>query len=379
MTMHAQIRAEALRLHTAQVNTVPILLDGSKSPSVKWAARQEKLATRSQIEADHVEPRALAMVCGAGSGNVEDLDFDAPELLEPWISIVAGHLPLLVGKLVMWKTPRGYGVAYRCATRPAGNTELAWGLRDKEDGKGLRKIAIIETRGQGGYCLIPPSSGHAHPTGRPYVYVQGDLARLPVLSQEEHEVLWDAARSLNEIPQQEKSAPREHPATQRTRSISPCPPLGHAPAGGIRPGDDFNQRGEWTPVLEGAGWSKVFTRGGVEYWRRPGKDIGHSATLNFGGSNRLYVFTTSDQKLEARTSYDLFAAYCALCHGGDYSAGARDLWRRGYGHLPATQRGQTTTAPRGDDLPAILAEDSDPVWGEASAADDIASAMEDPS
>ena len=45
---------------------------------------------------------------------------------------------MLVGKLVIWKTPQGYGVAYRCATWPAGNTELAWGLRDKEDGKGLR-------------------------------------------------------------------------------------------------------------------------------------------------------------------------------------------------------------------------------------------------
>jgi hypothetical protein len=61
MTIHTQIEAEALRLHTALVNTLPILLDGSKSPSVKWAARQEQLATRTQINADHVEPRALAM------------------------------------------------------------------------------------------------------------------------------------------------------------------------------------------------------------------------------------------------------------------------------------------------------------------------------
>jgi Bifunctional DNA primase/polymerase, N-terminal len=364
MTMHTQIGAEALRLHTALVNTLPILLDGSKSPSVKWAARQEQLATRTQIKADHAEPRALAMVCGAGSGNVEDLDFDAPELLEPWIGIVTEHLPLLVGKLVIWKTPRGYGVAYRCATRPAGNTELAWGYRDKDDGKGLRKVALIQTRGQGGYCLIPPSADRAHPTGRPYVYIQGDLARLPILTHEEHKVLWDAARSLNELPAQEKSAPRTAPA----RPTGARPRLAsQKPTGGVRPGGDFNQRGDWAELLDAAGWTKVFTRGDVEYWRRPGKDIGHSATLNYGGRNRLYVFTTSDEHLEAGTSYDLFAAYAAIHHKGNYTAAARALWHQGYGRLAATR---WSRRPPDAEPQHVLGADDPVLWDGTTAEDD---------
>jgi hypothetical protein len=258
---------------------------------------------------------------------------------------------------------------------------LATGWRDKDDGKGRRKIALVETRGEGGYFLIPPSGGRAHRTGRSYRYLQGDLARPPILSWDEHEILWDCARSLDELPEHEETASVTAPRPlRRARRRDPGeePARGVRAGGGVRPGEDYNQRGDWTDLLEGAGWTKAHTVEDVERWRRPGKERGHSATLGYI-ANRFYVFSTSAAPLRPLTSYDKFALYAVLHHGGDYSAAARDLWHQGYGRLATTQRGQTTTAPRCDDLPAILAEDSDPVWGEASAEDDIASAMEDQS
>jgi hypothetical protein len=39
--------------------------------------------------------------------------------------------------------------------------------------------------------------------------------------------------------------------------------------------EDFNTRVTWPELLEPDGWTLVYERGGVGYWRRPGKDRDH--------------------------------------------------------------------------------------------------------
>jgi hypothetical protein len=121
-----------------------------------------------------------------------------------------------------------------------------------------------------------------------------------------------------------------------------------------------------TTTAARGGWTYVFSRGEVQYWRRPGKQIGHSATLGHGGRDRLYVFTSSDQHLEANTCYDKFSAYAALHCGGDHHAAARALWQQGYGRLPTTrERTRRSSAARPLDLSAVLADGEDaprPRW-----------------
>ena len=102
----------------------------------------------------------------------------------------------------------------------------------------------------------------------------------------------------------------------------------HPASTGDKPGDDFNNKGDWQEILKG--WKKVFTSGGVTYWRRPGKDTGISATTGRNDADNLFVFTSSTT-FEQEKPYSKFAAFAHLEHGDDFSAAAKDLRSKGYG------------------------------------------------
>jgi hypothetical protein len=80
-------------------------------------------------------------------------------------------------------------------------------------------------------------------------------------------------------------------------------------------------------VLAQCGWSRV--RGGDnEYWRRPGKDSGTSATLK---DRVFYVFSSNAAPFEPNRAYSPFAVYTLLHHGGDFEQAARCLGQLGFG------------------------------------------------
>src|SRR5437762_321220 len=75
-----------------------------------------------------------------------------------------------------------------------------------------------------------------------------------------------------------------------------------------RPGDDFSDRACWPEILEPHGWRLDHTGGDEGYWTRPGKNRGTSATTNFRGNEKLYVFTSSTN-LKQNRGYSKFAAF----------------------------------------------------------------------
>ena len=88
-----------------------------------------------------------------------------------------------------------------------------------------------------------------------------------------------------------------------------------------RPGDDFNNRGDVRSVLTQFGWVRA-RDGENEYWRRPGKTSGTSATLK---DRVFYVFSSNAAPFEPNQAYSPFAVYTLLHHGGDYEQAARSL------------------------------------------------------
>ena len=138
----------------------------------------------------------------------------------------------------------------------------------------------------------------------------------------------------------------------------PEPPKGKMPrfsppaSGGPteRPGDDYSQRGDHRAVLTDAGWEYVANRGDNEYWRRPGKPHGTSASWHI--SRRVfYCFTSSAPSLEPNHAYSLFALRAAL-EGWDYSDLARQLRQEGYGGGDTKNRApglDEEEDPQGDD------------------------------
>jgi len=122
------------------------------------------------------------------------------------------------------------------------------------------------------------------------------------------------------------SCPSNNAAVGQTGPLSVGQP-GCRPENTDRPGDDFNARGDVRAVLENAGWA-LARAGQNEYWRRPGKESGWSATLKGGV---FYVFSSNAAPFEPNRAYSPFAVYALLACGGDYEQAARSLRERGYG------------------------------------------------
>jgi len=304
----------AQQLCIGNLSVIPIHADGTKAPLVSWKDYQARCPTHDELTRwfgpGHV---GLAVIAGQVSGNLEVLDFDAPEVFGPWAAMVQALCPGLLRQLPLVQTPTdGRHVYYRCP-QIAGNQKLA--VCPQANG---RPEVLIETRGEGGYVIAPPSPADCHPLNRPYVLLEGDLAAMPTITPEERMLLLNAARAFNTYVKPECIV------SDRTSSR-----LSHA--SGERPGDVFNARAEWPAILQPHGWSCVGQHGEVTLWKRPCKrERGISATTNYAGSNLLYVFSTNAWPFEPETAYSKFAAYALLEHGGGFAAAAKALSHLGY-------------------------------------------------
>jgi len=314
-----------------------------KRPAVgRWKQYQTRKPTEAKLSAWFAkEPDAVCILCGQASQHLEILDFDAGgELFSAWWD----HIPAELRKrLVIQSTQSGGRHAiYRSESPVSGNLKLA----QRRDGQ--KTITLIETRGEGGLFLCAPTAG--------YEVTQGNLCDPPVLTEAERDALLQAAWELNEYLPPVVDGPRMS-ADFRQRgalSVGPCPisannsrnrecstdngvlvrtsdlsveQCAHAPEIADRPGDDFNRRGDVRQLFEQHGW--VRTKGGDnEYWRRPGKSSGMSATLK---DRIFYVFSSNAAPFEPNRAYSPFAVYALLEHGGDFEQAARSLRQLGFG------------------------------------------------
>jgi len=297
----------------AGIGLLPIRADGTKRPALpEWAFLQDRLPTPDELVAwfdEPTDPIGMAAICGRVSGNLEAVDIDAPDLVQAWRTGVERLRSGLLDRLVHVETPTGGAhYWYRHRDVPMGNKKLAQESRTDDNGR-ERPYTLIETRGQGGYALLPGSALACHPTGCPYQLTHGSFGALPVLDIGERLCLIDAARALGTW----------EPSVQDTRTMRV-----HEPDGD-RPGDRFNAENDWRRILEPHGWRVERSRGEELFWRRPGKDEGLSATTGYGAADVLYVFSTNAHPFESEKSYSKFAAYTLLEHDGDYTAAAHAL------------------------------------------------------
>ena len=316
----------------AGVCVLPTRADGSKAPDVaSWKVYQSRLPTvEEHREWSWASRSGLGVVAGAVSG-VEVWDFDDADTFEAFVAR-AGAVGLgdVVARLRAGyedETPRR---GRRWIVRvPAGVEVRDRTLARCQDGRTVRTLIELPT-----YSIIAPSNGATHPSGLPYVRRSGSLAQLPAYTADERDALLDLARSFDAMP------------ARLAAPDTPVPRAGDAQAG--RPGDAYAAEVTWREVLEPHGWEPVFSRGDTTHWRRPGKRLGVSATTNHGGSDLLWVFSSSTA-FEPETSYSKFAAYAVLVHGGDYAAAARALGEQGYGaplvREPRRPERRTAAAP----------------------------------
>src|SRR5262249_52022960 len=143
---------------------IPIRGDGSKQPALKtWTPYQSRRATVAELDEwfDGREDRGVAILGGNG---LEILDFDQEDLFAQFATLVEEQAPGLLARLPQVRTPRpGMHVYYFCES--AGRSQK---LARDENGD-----TLIETRGEGGYVVAPPSPACCHHNQKPYEHVGG--------------------------------------------------------------------------------------------------------------------------------------------------------------------------------------------------------------
>ena len=314
----------ALAFAASGCSVVPASMNGSKAPIKAWKEYQTVRPNAMQIAQWYKDGgTGLGVVTGAVSGNLEMLELEGRAVADGMLDQVRdiayaaglGDIWNVINKGYVELTPSG-GLhwLYRIADEPVpGNTKLA-----RRPGENGGVDVLCETRGEGGFVVVAPSHGKVHPSGRPWVQIEGSPALIPMLSWEERQALFNCFRALDAMP-----------STELVKEA-----LVKDPSEGLSPGDDFNKRGDWNEILGSRGWTKVFSAAGTTYWRRPGKDMGISATTGRNDGDNLYVFTTSTE-FDAEKPYSKFAALTLLEYAGNFSACAKDLRRKGFGGITA--------------------------------------------
>ena len=345
----------ALNFYDAGVSVVPAAVDGSKAPIGSWKKYQSERANREELiqwfGSGHI---GIGIITGHISGNLEMLELEgravSSGLLEEAKEIafnsgLSDIWDLITNGYVEASPSGGVHFLYRVSDEPiSGNQKLA-----RRPGEGDSVEVLAETRGEGGFVVTAPSSGSTHPSGSPWILLKGSPATIADLTMEQRNAIHAVFRSLDSMPVKESI----ELALKNPKSSD-----------NLKPGDDYNNKANWKDILEPKGWKIVFTANGVTYWRRPGKDIGISATTGRNDGDNLYVFTTSSS-FEAEKPYSKFAAYTHLEFDGDYSRAASALRSQGFGStlssLPSNPL-QQTSAPLLQLVPKIDEQEIESSW-----------------
>jgi len=348
----------ALAYLAAHYSIVPVTPDGLKTPATRsWKEHMREPPSESLVREWYARTPTpgIAFVCGEVSLGLEVIDFDrdADSVFPAWLALVEAEWPDLLNRVSIVKTPKGYHVWLRCPDmHTPGNAKLAvLSEKEKEAEKAAAKregrkaaLTIIETRGEGGYALVPGCPPACHETGRTYEHHSGrPLVELDSISIDERDFLVACARSFD------RSTPAPEPVPRST------------PGNDLRPGDDFDRRGwDWADILPRYGWELASgSLGGERRWRRPGKPRGWSATTGrcaSGGADLLRVFSSNADPFEDGRAYGKFRALALLECNGDLARCAAMLRTQGFGSPAAG--GSRKRAPQVE-LPAEPSAEED--------------------
>ncbi|MFA6662033.1 MAG: VapE domain-containing protein [Bacilli bacterium] len=289
-------------------SVLPINKNSKRPNLTNWKRLQDTLLTEKECERAFYEDCYIGVIGGAVSGNLEMIDIDnhlgnAQEMFDALSPLVDTFgLPYEKTK------NHGFHIFYRCSSSVEGNQKLAMMTDEKK-----KPIAVIETRGEGGYCVIAPSKG--------YEFMEGDLFNTPLLDREKRDLIISECRALGTYVK-EKEIPHYNNTNNGFRV-------------GERAGDRYNVSSEaiaeCRDLLRLEGWT--FSTDGTFVRRPDKKDKGWSATFGKvtstnGGYPLFYVFSSNAYPFESMSAYSPFSIFAILAYKGDFSMAAKEIGER---------------------------------------------------
>lgn len=299
-----------------------IIVNAEKRAVSRWADYQKRKPTADEWQAmkQHRAAYGEAVVCGAVSGGLEVIDVDAKYDLSGVLKEeLLGAIPAdILSRLTIIETGgqraaelRGLHLYYLCeriegnqplARRPASDAE-------QEAKPGEKVKVLIETRGEGGYVVAPPTPGYTRIGG------PDEPGRI---TSAERDTLFAICRAFNQYVKEDKP-----PVSVRAGAVEKY----HK-----SPFDDYNERGagHMIETLQAHGWKVVQERGARVMLKRPGDtDAQWSGDWN-RDLNLFGVFSTSTV-FDTGKGYKPAAVFCKLECGDDWKACAVKLSGLGYG------------------------------------------------
>ena len=263
-----------------------------------------------------IDPVGIGIITGAISGNLEVIDVDTKyditgSLWEELKALIEGNLPEIYNSLVIAQTKSGgYHIYYRCNSI-AGNLKLSNRLTTDQERaiQPNEKVKVlIETRGEGGYVIAPPTPG--------YKYIQGEPGNIPTITPQQREILFSIAKSFNEV---EEEKPKEKATTDNTYNST-----------GLSPFDDYYNRGDVVSFLESKGWSIVNQQNQRVNLKRPGATDSKTSG-NYHTEKRLLRVFSSSTEFNTDKAYTPTEIFILLECNGDKKEAYKKLLDLGYG------------------------------------------------
>lgn len=274
-----------------------------------WIEYQTNIATDDDLNIMFKDRKApqIAVICGAISGNLELIDIDDVDIVdEVWTAIVDlfdGQAP----PLTFVKTQSGGAhIYYRCETIE-GNLKLA-----RKPIPNSKKIDVrIETRGEGGYAIAPPSPC--------YKLMHGDILNIKTIDADTRDDILDICRSYNLY----------FPKASAPKKITNIDPNEYRET----PWDNYNADTSepWEAILNSHGWERVpnLDTSERQFWKRPGTK--NKTSANWHLSKRIFFVHSSSTILDSDKGHTPFSILAHYEHDGDFSEAAKHLIKNGYG------------------------------------------------
>jgi len=299
------------------LSVIPCL--GDKRPAMPtWKAYQVNKMDDSDVVNYFGRSDKIGIVTGAVSGNLEVIDIDDASIFPMFYDSLLNYFDGQGQMILTVKTKKGYHIYFRndfdMANPPegvkCGNLKLA----QKKKSNNVIPVRI-ETRGQGGYVIAPPSPEYT-------VMYGASLEYIPKWSRYDREAIFSIAKDYNEYlsPSMKKLEPEYVPRTDQNYRLTSWA--------------DYNAKEDWINELDKIGFSFVYEDNQRSYWLRSGEtDSKYSG--NFHKEKRLFKVFSSSTAFEPEKPYSPSAVRCLARYGdtskSNLALNAKDLSDEGYG------------------------------------------------
>lgn len=314
----------------------------AKTPYQGWKNYQTSIISKEDLwqQMEKHNTAAIATICGKVSGNLEVIDIDIKNKLgvdAELFKLLSDFYPELLKRLRIHKTPSGgFHILYRVDRPIEGNQKLAGRAATEDELREKPKTKVyyyLETRGEGGYVVAPPSLG----------YSVHQFVDIPLITFEERCAIIQLCKSLSTYVKEEKEIKVSGYSSDFYSE---------------NPFDHFNNSPAAESVLLDAGWKQYNVNGEWVRYSRPGSKSPTDATFN--KRSRFYFIWSGSSEFDADSWYTPATLLGQVLFNGDKSKLYHHLVNSGYGKIKSqvekkiVQRAAITNTP----LPANISDDA---------------------